>query len=410
MLVLKLAYRNLWRNGRRTLLTASAVCVATVLVIIILGVYDGMMWDMIDSATELYHGHVKITADKYLDQEKINYTLQENGIREKILSQPGVKGAAGRVRGFALISCGEGESGHTQPAELLGIDPAEERTVTTLASHVMMGEFISSSDSKDILLGKGLAKRLDAKVGDEIVAMGQSADGSVAAEIFHLTGIVETSDPVRDISLAVAGRKTLQNMFVLDGKVHEWAVSLKKPIEAEIWAKNFAPLIPGDKVTSWYEFLPQMKEVLNLWNGMRYIFVMIFYFAVILVAANTMFMMFLERMREFGIMSALGFRIRKLAVMIIIEGFLLCAIAGVTGGIAGTFISLYMSNHPIDLSMFFSEISYAGTAFQPRIRCYIAPMNMIVPVIMIIVLGMIVAIFPALKLRKLRPVDVLKEV
>jgi ABC-type antimicrobial peptide transport system permease subunit len=143
---------------------------------------------------------------------------------------------------------------------------------------------------------------------------------------------------------------------------------------------------------------------------MRYIFVLIFYFAVILVAANTMYMMFFERLREFGIMGAVGLRIRKLSLMIIIEGFLISGIAGVVGGIAGSLMSLYMNGHPVDLSMFLSEISYAGTAFQPRLRCYLALNNIVMPVLMITVLGMIVALFPAWRLKRLHPVDVLKEV
>ncbi|MCE5249812.1 ABC transporter permease [bacterium] len=410
MLLMKLGYRNLWRNRRRTVLTMTAISVATTMVILMLGIYDGMFWDMIESATELYHGHVKITAEKYQDEHKIYMTLPEDGLRGKILADSRVKGVAGRVRGFALLSFGEGETSHTQPAELFGINPDEERTVTRLESHVREGSFISGTDSKDILLGIGLAKRLEAEVGGEIVAMGQGSDGSIAADIFHVSGIVDTGDPIRDVSLAVVGRKTLQDMLVLDGQIHEWAVSLKRPIAAEVWAREFRPEVPGVEVTSWYGFLPQMKQILDYWYAARYIFALIFYFAVVLVAVNTMYMMFFERLREFGIMGALGLRIRKLSFMIIIEGFLISSIAGIAGGIAGSLISLYMYGHPVDLSMFFSEITFGGTVMQPRLRCYLAVNNICVPVLMIIGLGMIVALFPAWRLKRLHPVDVLREV
>ena len=407
MLLLKLGYRNLWRNRRRTILTMTAIGVSTALVILMFGIYDGMLWDMIETATDLYHGHVKITAEKYLDERRIHLTLEENGLSEKIHGDSRIKGIAGRVRGFALLSTGEGKSSQTQPAELFGINPVEERTVTRLESHVFEGSFISGSGSKDIVLGKGLAKRLEAKVGDEIVSMGQGADGSIAAEIFYVAGIIETADPFRDTSLAIVGRKTLQEMLTLEGRLHEWAVSLKKPLGAVEWAQEWQAQMQEADITAWNQFLPQMGE---LWDVFEYIFAVIFYFAVILVAANTMYMAFFERMREFGIMGAVGLKLRKLSLMIVLEGFMMSGIAGLIGGVAGIVMSLYVNAHPVDLSAFFDPITYGGSAFQPRLRCYLELDNMVFPVVMITVLGMIVACFPALKLRRLRPVDVLKEV
>ncbi len=410
MLLLKLAYRNLWRNRRRTLLTMSAMSIATMLVILMLGIYDGMLWDMIEGATDLYHGHVKITAEGYMNKPQIHVTLEENNLRETILADPRITGVAGRVRGFALLSFSGASASHTQPAELFGIDPEEERTVTRLESHVLEGSFISGSDTKEILLGRGLAKRLDAVVGGEIVAMGQGADGSIAAEIFHVAGIIDTADRIRDASLAIVGRTTLQKMMVLDGRVHEWAISLSRPLEAKMVAEDLLAKLSGVEVTPWHGFLPLMSEILDMWNAMKFIFAMIFYFAVMLVAINTMYMAFFERLREFGIMGAVGMKISRLSFMIILEGFLMSGISGLVGGTIGILISVYMNTHFIDLSRFFTDITYAGTSLQPRLRCYLMLSNMIVPIIMITLLGMIIACFPSLRLRRLRPVDVLREV
>ncbi|MFC1692607.1 ABC transporter permease [Candidatus Latescibacterota bacterium] len=410
MLLLKLGYRNLWRNRRRTILTMTAMSIATAMVILMLGIYDGMLWDMIESATELYHGHAKITAEKYLDERRIHLTIDENDLSKKIKNSPGVKGVAGRVRGFALLSFSEGVSSHTQPAELFGIDPEEERTVTHLESHVLEGRFLSGTDSKDILLGKGLAKRLEAEIGGEIVAMGQGADGSIAADIFYVAGIIETADTIRDATLAVVGRRTLQEMMTLEGRLHEWAVSFNRPLGAVEWAKEFQTGDTDVEVTSWYTFLPLMGQMLDFWKALKYVFAMVFYFAVILVASNTMYMAFFERLREFGIMGAMGFRTRRLSFLIMLEGFFMSGISGIIGGVVGILLSFYLKTHHIDLSAFFTQISYAGGTFQPRIRCYIALDNMVVPIIMITVLGVLVALFPARRLKRLRPVDVLKEV
>jgi ABC-type lipoprotein release transport system permease subunit len=409
-LILKLGYRNLWRNRRRTMLTMSAMAAATALVIFMLGIYDGMIWDMIDSATLDYHGHVKVTEPGYLERRRMQLTIPEDGLYEQLAADPSVPGATGRVRGFALLSAGEGEESHSQPAELLGIDPAQERTVTRLEEGVVQGEFIDSADTHGILLGTGLARRLEASVGDEIVAMGQAADGSIAADLFTVWGIIETGEPVRDASLAITGRRTVQVMFVLEGRLHEWALRLDRPLDATGWAERFNASHTGVEAAGWIQFLPLMGQLLDLWGVSKFIFAVIFYFAVILVAANTMYMAFFERIREFAVMEALGLKSIRLSSLIIYEGFLLSGIAGLVGGVIGIAASLYFSTHVIDLSSFFDPISYAGGAIQPRLRVYPALNNILYPILLIVGLGLLVALFPAWKLRRLKPVDALKEV
>ena len=410
MLLLKLGYRNLWRNRRRTLLTMTAMGLATALLILTLGIYDGMFWDMIEGSTELYHGHVKITAKEYLEQHKLDMTIPEKGWYDTIAADPEVKGIAGRVRGFVLLSSGEGDSSHTQPAELFGIDLGEERTVSRLHECVIEGTYLIDPGNHDIVLGEGLAQLLEAEIGGEIVAMGQGADRSIAADIFHVAGIVDTGDDIRDVSLAIVGRKTLQEMLVVEGKLHELSILLKNPVEAKEWAARMQSEFPDMDVTPWNEFLAAVGQTLEIWNTIKFIFAIFFYFAVILVTMNTMYMALLERMREFGIMSAIGLKLRRLSLLILIEGFFISAISGIAGGLVGFGASYILSVHTIDLSAYMTQFSYGEAAFQPQIRSYLALDNILIPVIMIIALGVIIAFLPALKLRKLRPVEVLREV
>jgi len=410
MLLVKLGYRNLWRNRRRTLLTMTAMGVATAFLILTLGIYDGMLWDMIEGATEMYHGHVKITAKGYLEDHQLDHVVPEEGWTTAFTGDNQVKGVAGRVRGFALLSTGEGDGSHTQPAELFGIVPAEERSVSRLHTRVVEGRFLSDETSHDIVIGTGLAKLLEAGIGCEIVAMGQGADRSVAADIFTLVGIVDTGDHVRDAMLVVVGRKTLQDMLVLDGRLHEVAVSLKRPILAEKWAAAHRDAYPDLEVTPWNDFLPSMGQMLELWGVFKLIIALIFYFAVILVTVNTMYMALIERMREFGIISALGMKLRRLSLMIVIEGFIMSAIAGCTGGLVGYAVSRYLSVHYIDLSAYMSPITYGEIAIQPQIRSYPALENTLMPVGIIILLGVLISLFPAYRLKKLHPVEVIKEV
>jgi ABC-type lipoprotein release transport system permease subunit len=410
MLIAKLGYRNLWRNRRRTLLTMSAMALATAFLILTLGIYDGMLWDMIEGATEKYHGHVKITAENYMERRQLHQTIPDNGIYDTIRADNRVKGISGRVKGFALLSFGEGDGSHTSPAELFGINPVDEKTVSLLHEYVSEGRFLDDDSSNDIVLGNGLAKLLEAEIGGEIVAMGQGADGSIAADLFRVVGFVDSGDPIRDASLAVIGRTTLQEMLVVEGQLHEMAVSLEKPLDAREWADEYQPLFSGMDVTPWPVFLPQIGSVIEIWDAMKIIFAVIFYFAVILVSANTMYMALLERMREFGIMRAIGMKPGRLSRMIVLEAILMSGIAGIVGGIIGISGSFYLKNHYIDLSGFMTQISYAETTLQPRLRTYPMLDSMIMPIVVIIILGIIVSLFPARKLKKMKPVDVLREV
>ena len=409
MLLARLSWRNLWRNRRRTLLTMSAMGFATAIVILTLSIYDGMFQDMIESAT-LYQGQVKVQAKGYFENSRTDLTMAADHVRETLLADSEVKGVAGRVRTFALLSSGEGDSSSTQPAEILGIDPAEERGVSGFDRRVVNGRFLSASDTKDMVLGRSLALRLDARPGDEVVAMGQDTYGSVAADVFRVVGLIDTGDPIRDSSLALVGRRTLQNLLVLDGSFHQWIITLKHPDAALRFSERIGARFAGAEVLPWNRFLPLLNDLLGLTKVSRFIFAIIFYFAVILVTVNTMYMALIERMHEFAVMNAIGLRPVRLSTMVVLEALFMSSIAAVAGGILGSLGGWYLQGHPVDLSGFMESITYAESTIQPRIRAWMTFDSTIVPVCMLVVFGVIVALFPALRLRKIRLVAVLREV
>jgi ABC-type lipoprotein release transport system permease subunit len=409
MFLVRLSWRNLWRNRRRTLLTMSAMGFATAVVVLTLGIYEGMFQDMIEGAT-LYQGQVKIQAKGYYANPRTDLTIPEGNVRETLLADGEVRGAAGRVRSFALLSTGEGDSSSTQPAEILGIDPAEEKGVSGFDRRVVSGRFLDGSGAKDMVLGKSLALRLDVRPGGQVVLMGQDVYGSIAADIFRIAGVVDTGDPVRDSSLALVERRTLQNLLVLEGNVHEWVVTLRHPNAALVFSERMGKRFAGDEVMPWNQFLPQLNDLLGLTKVTKFIFALIFYFAVILVTMNTMYMALIERMSEFAVMNALGLRPLRLSVMVVLEALFMSSIAAFAGGLAGSLAGWYLQAHPIDLSRFIETITYAESTIQPRIRVWMTPSNIAVPVCMLVMFGVLVALFPALRLKNIRPVAVLREV
>jgi ABC-type lipoprotein release transport system permease subunit len=260
------------------------------------------------------------------------------------------------------------------------------------------------------VLAEGLARRLEAEVGGEVVAFGQAADGSIAAGKYKVVGIIDAGNEMLNMSLAVGGLETMQELFVLQGKLHEWGIKVSRPLEANTIAESLDEKYPGLLIRPWQKFIPQLGETLGMVGAARVIMAIVFYFAVVLVAANTMYMSFFERMREFGVMQAVGLKKLRISGMIILEGLFMSCMAALAGGLIGLALTAYLVENPIDLSMFYTDISWGSATFKPRLRWYWNPENFTLPISLMVAIGFIVALFPALKLRKMRPVDVLKEV
>lgn len=408
-LLLRLGYRNLWRNRRRTLLTMTAMGMSTALLVLFLGLEDGMLRDAIRNATGVYYGDAKVTAPKYLEKRQTDLTLNEAAI-PALQRDPALNGAAGRVRGFALLSVDVSDGAQSQPAELLGVVPAEEESVSQLASHVLLGQSLSGASTKDMVMGQTLAKRMGVKVGMNVIAMGQGVDGSVASEIFKVAGILSTGDVMQDATLAIVGRKTLQEMLGLEGRIHEWTVSLKSPMDASTWAKQAQPQLQGVEVSSWERMLPQMGSLLEMWGASEFIIGMVFYFAVVLVSINTITMALMERMREFAVMGALGLKPIRLWQLMMLEGGLMSAIAGAVGGVVGCILSFYFQAHPLDLSQAMTSLSFSGVTMQPSIRTFPHLGNILGPIGTMMLLGVFITAVPAWRLSRKRPVDALREV
>lgn len=410
MLFLRIAYRNLRRHRRRTQLTMSAMILANALLIFSLSMNDGLIWDIINSSTEVIPGHLTLAAPGYLERPTLHAAIPEDpAFRESLRRRPGVRGVCGRVSCFALLSCGKDTACRTLPAEILGIDPREELSVSRLPRSVAEGIFLPDPSTRGILLGKGLARNLEAKVGSEIVLMGQAADGSMAAEVFQLFGIFDTGDTLRDSALALVGRKTAQELFCLDGKIHTWRVFLRQPLAAEEAAATWVPAGGPIEATSWQKLLPQMAAILKFLGIIQVIIMVIFYSAVFLVSSNTMYMAFLERTREFAIIRAIGLSPRRLARLLLLEGMLLSGVSAVLGTGLGYAIAVSLSWWPIDLSPFFSTLSYCGSSLQPRLICQPTWTSVLMPFFALLFLGPFAALFPIIRLRGLRPVEAMRE-
>jgi putative ABC transport system permease protein len=406
-MLLRLALRNLGRNRRRSLLTLSAMVVSSALLILALGVFSGMLQDMLSSTTEQYHGHLVISRDGYQEDRDMFANFPDEAVsRAQLLKVPGVLASSPRLRSFGLVS-------HRQssyPAELLGVDPQFESQVTTLQQHLVAGSYLPQPADDAALIGAGLAKKLGVSPGDELVFLTQAADGSIGNDLLRISGIFATGDAGHDNGLLLVGLPWLQQVTALPDTLHEVAIRIAEPLQAETLRGQLQPqLAEGLRVYDWGELLPEMREAIASFDVSRLIVVLILYFATALGILNTFFMAVMERTREFGILMALGMRPWTIRLLVLLECLLLGLLALVCGVTLGVLLTWYMQVHGIDLSAWITPVTYAGGTILPRLHAVFDSYNLVVPASLLLVICLAAGFLPANRAAKLQPVEALRE-
>ena len=406
-MLLTLAYRNLWRNQRRTLLTLSAMVVSAALLILALGVFSGMFKDMLASATEQYYGHLVLAQPGYQLRRDLFASLPAELVDLPALRDaPEISGRSPRLRSFGLLS----RRDTSQPVELLGIIPVLEQQVTSLQHELTAGRYPDAGDRNAALIGQGLAHKLKVQPGDELVFVTQAADGSIGNDLLVVSGIFDTGDSRHDNNLVLAPLPWLQQVLVLPGRIHEVAMRVNDPMKAAQVASRLTPLLPENlKLLDWGILLPEMREVIAAYDVSRMIIVTILYLATGLGILNTFFMSVMERTREFGILMAQGMRPWAIRGLVLLETLLLGCIALTIGLLCGALMTLYMQQVGIDLAGHITPVTYAGGTILPRLHAVFEPGNFAVPAGMLLLVSLFAGFLPANRAARLDPVAAVRE-
>ena len=406
-MLITLAFRNLWRNRRRTLLTLSAMVVSASLLILALGVFSGMFKDMLASATEQYYGHMVLAhPDYHLRRDLFSHMPVEIVDQPPLNQSLEIKGKSPRLRGFGLLSHLE----TSQPVELLGIVPELEQQVTSLQQQITAGHYPTETDRNGALIGQGLARKMKVQTGDELVFVTQAADGSIGNDLLIISGIFATGDSRHDNNLVLVPLPWLQQVLVLPGRIHEVAMVVANPMIAAQVADRINPLLPENiEILDWGDLLPEMSEVIAAYDVSRMIIVTILYLATGLGILNTFFMSVMERTREFGILMAQGMRPWAIRSLVLLETAMLAGIALAIGLLLGAAMTLYMQQIGIDLTGYITPVTYAGGTILPRLHAVFESGNFLVPAGMLLLISLLAGFLPANRAARLDPVAAVRE-
>ena len=397
MNLFRYAWRNLWRNRRRTAITLAAVTLNTAILIASYGLMEGMVKHMVASATNIFIGEVQIHARGYEDDLSFFKSIPDpEAILEKA-TEHGIM-AAPRSYGFGLVSVGTKSAG----ALFWGIDPVREKKAFGLAGHLLKGDFLDSRASKELVLGRKLALSLHADVGSELVVVVQAADGSLGNDLYHVKGILKSVGDEVDRGAAIMHRDDFEDLFVSGGRIHEIALNSKGKLTPEAVKNIF--VAPGLEVETWKELLPALADMVGIMDTAIAIFGAIFFLAAGLGVMNTMLMATFDRIKEFGVLKAIGTSPLRIVGGMAAEAFILTVVAAGLGlliGLAGTY---YLQEVGINTSVFAGGFSFSGIAWDPIWRAVINTKIIVVPIVVMCVICTLASLYPAIIAARLDPV------
>ncbi len=326
---IKIAWRNLWRNKRRTLLTITSVLFALFLALIVRSMQLGSYSSMVESAVKTSTGYIQVHEKGYWADKSIDNTFETSPeLEKKILDHPNVTQITPRLESFALLSSGK----QTKGAAVIGTLPGSEDEVSGLKSRVVSGEYLTDQD-RAILIAEGLAQYLKVKVGDTVVILGQGYHGVTAAGAFPVKGIIKFVQPDMNNMMTYIPLALAQELYATPGRLTSLSIMLADP-DKMIKTRDELALIDPDnlEVMIWKEMLVELVQAIEGDNISGLFMLGVLYMVVGFGILGTILMMTKERRREFGIMVAVGMRRYKLAIIVFLET-LIISIIGILAGI-----------------------------------------------------------------------------
>jgi ABC-type lipoprotein release transport system permease subunit len=401
----RLAWRNLWRNHRRTLIMLLAITLGTWAMIFMTALMRGMVSQMVSDGISALPGHVQVHHPDYRDDPSIANLINvpDSEVAERF-SGAGFRQWASRVRVPAVITSEYDSRGVT----LIGVDPALEDGMTFVDYDAVDGRFLESVDDKGVVIGRKLANTLNTEVGKRIVLMSQDPDNEIADRGFRVVGLFTASVTSFEEQFVFAGKTTTQNMLRIGDQVSEIAVlgDDYRDVEAE-YEKTLELINDGVKVQRWTDIDRFLGTMLGVMDGFVLVWIVVIFLALSFGLVNTLVMAVFERVREIGLMLALGMRPINILGQIILESLLLLAI-GLALGSALAWAAVEPIKEGIDVSIVGEGMDMWGmsSVLVPELLLS----DVILANVVVLILGFIASLSPAWRAAQYKPIEALTKV
>ena len=400
-----MAWRNLWRNWRRSLITLAAIALSLVALLFLWSFGDGVHNTAIRNFESTFVGSLQIHARGYFKNPKLETALEQPAAIAQTLAQQGLELWATRVRAFALLAGAENSEG----ALLVGIDPVREARVTTVAQKLQQGRFLRAHDRFACLIGSGSARSLGLRLNDSVAVLLPARDGTLAAERLTVVGIIETGAPELDRGIVLVPLTTAQELTAMEDAVTEFVLSIPPArLAAAVAALRVALPAETIEVLPWHEMFPSFQEWIALDNSFYFIFLGIFLIIIVAGILNTVLMSMLERVRELGVLLALGSSRARIGALMALESMLLGVIGTVVGTAGGLGVVAVLHRVGIDLSH--NNDAIRRFYIDPLVRPEINTDHLLITIAAVLAVSLLASIYPAWKAARLEPIAALRHV
>lgn len=400
-----LAWRNLWRQPRRTLLSVSSIAFAALVMIFLLSFQLGVYGTMKENVLRIVDGFAQVQPKGYKDNPSIRKTITSPArLIARLQKLPGITTAAPRAMTYAILSKGN----QSYAAEVVGVDPARERRVSRLDHTIVHGRYLKRGDGPAIVIGERLARTLHVHVGDKITLLGQALDGTIAADVLKVTGIFDTGTAAIDRQLTEMPLGRFQSIFEMKGAINSIVLSgpTLSAVNDSLPAARRALVGQGVAVRDWKDLEPGLYGAITLDFSTSMLWYASLVIVVVFIILNTLLMSVLERTREFGVLLAVGMQPARVGLMIWLELLFLALVGALVGIAIGDVVTLIAAHYGLSLPG--SDAVFAKWGLPGRLFPRLSLVSMLAGPCVMGSCILLAGIFPFGHVRGLEPVSAMR--
>ncbi len=402
-LYLTLAWRNIWRNKRRTLITMGSVVFAVVLAVLLNSVKEGILVKMQENTVTYYTGAIQIHQKGYWEERTLENTfIPVDEIYSRIHKNDGVEASTTRLETFALAASDE----YTKGCMVVGVDPKNEPSITNLDQKIIEGDYLDAEDQM-VLMSSGLAEYLHLSVGDTLILIGQGYHGVSAAGKYAIKGLIKLASPELNRRLVYLPIKLSQTLFGAEDRATAMVLKIEDINDASLIANKLGKELPDYEIMDWKTLLPELNQVLEGERAENAIFLFILYMLISFGIFGTILMMLMERQYEFGVLVATGMRRLKLSGIIIMENIFISVLGALVGTLLSVPAVLYFYKYPVEVGGKLKE-AYENFGFEPIFYFSIEPKIFYSQTVVVLCIALVLSLYPVFKLMHLDPIKAMR--
>jgi len=396
-----LAWKNIWRNKLRSVVVMTAIALGVFAAVFLTAFMNGMVEDRIKSVIQTEISHIQIHQPGFEDNNDFSVRIENaDSVVQDIKSIQHIAAISKRIVISSMVASAETNTG----VKIIGVVPESEKNVTNVSKKLIDGSYFEGKGRNSVVIGKKLAEKLKVSLKNKIIITVQDVNKNITSGAFRIAGIFETDNFIFDESTIFVRYGDICRLTGLNStEAHEIAVLLDKNENTEVVRQEIKKRFPSLQVQGWLELSPEAGYLVSAMNQYMYIFILIVLLALCFSIINTMLMVVLERVREIGMLMAVGMSRVRVFLMIMLETIYLSLTGGIIGIIAGYFICRHLEQ--AGLNLYFWKEAFGSIGYSSIIYPVIDFHMLIITTLMVILTGILSSLYPAYKALKLNPAE-----